>query len=172
MRRILCLMALFSMAVLSVAFAQTAITPPAPNPVTPRCVSGTGTSTTYTDCTSANPFPVTTSTTGSAVSPVPSTALESSHVLLNKAGTLFGFQVNFSTCASYPCWVMLFDAASLPANGAVTPVKWYQVSQNTTVSDEFIPPLAMATGITVGCSTTGPFTLTATVQCAISGQVK
>ena len=110
---------------------------------------------------------------GGAIVPVASAALESSHVLKGSAGNLYGFQVNFGTCGSPPCWIMLFDATSLPANGAVTPIKWYQVGANTTatITWEPGPALRFNNGLVVGCSTTGPFTLTATAQCAISGEV-
>jgi hypothetical protein len=102
--------------------------------------------------------------------PIPSASLESNHVLRTGAGNLYGFQANFVTCASAPCWVMVFDATALPSNGTVTPVKWYQANQNQTIGVRYSPPLKMTTGIVVGCSTTGPFTLTATAQCAISGE--
>ncbi len=101
-----------------------------------------------------------------------SAALESNRVLKASAGSFTGFQVNMVTCATYPCWVMVFDATALPGNGAVTPLKWYQATQNSTIGASYKPPLSVVNGITVGCSTTGPFTLTATAQCTFSGEAQ
>jgi hypothetical protein len=114
---------------------------------------------------------------GAAIPAVVSTGLESNHVLKSSPGSLYDFQVNFGTCASYPCWILIFDQTSLPSNGALSgataPVKFYQISQNATLAASWAPgpPLKLLTGITIGCSTTGPFTLTATAQCTISGEV-
>ncbi len=110
--------------------------------------------------------------TAKPTAPVVSSALESNHVLKSSAGILRGFQANIVTCATAPCWVLVFDATSLPGDGAVTPKKWYQVIQNQTLAVGYSPPLSMATGITLGCSTSGPFTLAATVQCTFSGEVE
>ena len=144
------------------------VTPALADDVRPLCYNGS----IYAPCTPSNPMPTASSPAATAVAPTVSSSLESGHVLKASAGSLFGLQVNFVACSVYPCWVMLFDSASLPSNGAVTPKKWYQVSQNSQIADEFIPPLSMTTGATVGCSTTGPFTLTATSQCVISGQMQ
>ncbi len=111
---------------------------------------------------------------GAAIRPVVSTAVEASHVLKSGPGSLYGFQVSFSTCAVSPCWVLVFDATSLPGDGAVTPVKFYEVSQSQTLGVNWAPgpPLKFATGITIGCSTTGPFVLANTAQCTISGEAQ
>ena len=105
---------------------------------------------------------------------VKSGALESGHVLKATPGVLADLQVNLVTCASAPCWVMLIDATGIPSNGAVTPVRWYQASANSTIEANRFSgtPLGFAVGIVAVCSTTGPFTLTLTVQCAISAEVQ
>jgi hypothetical protein len=66
-----------------------------------------------------------------------------------------------------------FDATALPSNGAVTPAKCYTVPAATaSLSGAFPTPAAFATGITIGVSTTGCFTLTASVHAFISGDYK
>lgn len=106
-------------------------------------------------------------TTPLALTPVTaSTAVESNHVLKGSAGTFYGVQVNTTSAAE---WVMLFNATTLPANGAVTPVAVWQVPANTTLSISENPAFTMSTGIVIGCSTTGPFTLTASALCTFAG---
>lgn len=103
----------------------------------------------------------------------PSTALESSHIFKTAQGILVDFQVNIQTCASSPCWVLLIDASTVPADGTVTPAKWWQVSANTTLGVSFaLNPLLLTSGIILVCSTTGPFTKTATAQCLFSGETQ
>lgn len=100
----------------------------------------------------------------------PSAALESSHVLKSAGGSLYDFQVNTGGTA---VWVMVFDLSSAPSNGTVTPVKWYQVAINSTLSVNFdAGPILFQNGITMVCSSTGPFTLTLTSTCVFSGEVK
>ena len=108
-------------------------------------------------------------------------ALESSHVLKSTGpATLVGFQVNNTTASAI--WVMVFDAATAPSAGTVTGcsaasssrpcvIKWYQVAANSTLSEKWIPgPFPqLQTGIIVACSSTGPFTLTYSANCTISG---
>lgn len=116
-----------------------------------------------------------TSDPAAGITPSVSTALVSNRVLKSGAGNLYGFNAAFATCASYPCWVLLFDATALPADGpAQTPIRFYQVGANSTLPVMWAPgpPLHFKTGLVIGCSTTGPFTLTATAQCAIAGDVK
>ena len=113
----------------------------------------------------SNPAPVTGTVTAVplAVTPVTaSTALSSNQVLKASAGTFFGANVNTSSATKY---VMLFNATSLPSNGAVTPVAFWQVGSPQTLSISEIPGLSMSAGIVLGCSTTGPLTLTATIDC-------
>ena len=100
----------------------------------------------------------------------PSGAAESSHVFKAAAGVLYGFQVNTGASA---VWVMVFNATSAPADGAVTPIKWYQVAANSTLTVTYIPvAIQLSTGITIVCSTTGPFTKTASSTCVFSGEAQ
>ena len=110
------------------------------------------------------------------VSPVPippqtpSAAAEATHVFKAAPGILYGFQVNTGGSS---VWVMLFNATTAPADGTVAPVKWWQVAASSTLGVSFAPiGLQLSTGISVACSTTGPFTKTATSTCEFSGDVQ
>lgn len=94
--------------------------------------------------------------------PATSAALASNAVLKAAAGNFFGAQVNTTSAAEF---VMLFNATALPANGAVTPVGVWQVPINTTLNIALPVGVSLSTGIVLGCSTTGPFTLTASTLC-------
>jgi hypothetical protein len=70
---------------------------------------------------------------------------------------------------------MLVDAAAVPAAGGavVAPVKWWQVAVNSTLAVSWAPTaLQLANGIILLCSTTGPFTYTATSTCEFSGETQ
>jgi hypothetical protein len=128
---------------------------PATNPVTVQGISG-GTTIPVTD-------------TPLAITPVTaSTTLESSHILKGSAGNFFGVQVNTTSASE---WVMLFNATTAPADGAVAPVAWWQVNASSTLSISEMPGLALSTGIVLVCSTTGPFTKTASALCTYGAGV-
>lgn len=74
-------------------------------------------------------------------------------------------------------WVMVFDAVSLPSNGATTStLKWcYPVVSDGTrggASFEWPSPVTMATGITIGFSSTACNSLTASATAFFYGQVQ
>lgn len=99
----------------------------------------------------------------------PSTAAESSRVLCLIPCVLNGFNVNSGASA---VWVMLFDATAAPSDGASqTPLKLYQVAANSTLSVGYAG-LRTNTGAVLVCSTTGPFTKTATATCTFSGDIR
>ena len=100
--------------------------------------------------------------------PVVSSALEAGHILKASAGSLSSFQVNTTTVGG---WIMLFNSATVPADGAVTPIKWWQVGPNTTLGVGCSPALACAAGISIAFSTTGPFTKTGSATAVFSGEV-
>lgn len=99
----------------------------------------------------------------------PSQSLASYIQLKTAAGSLIDFQVNTTTAGG---WIMVLDQNTAPSNGAVTPIKWYQVGANNTYGVAFEFPLLFLNGAVVACSTTGPFTLTLTQTCTFSGEVK
>lgn len=104
-----------------------------------------------------------------AIAPNPSGALASNVVLKASAGNLFSLNVAATTVSGY---VLLFNATSLPANGAVTPVRAWALNAGQTLDLTFDPPLRLGTGITAAFSsnTTTPFTLAASATAFISGE--
>lgn len=126
---------------------------------------------------STNPLPVTvgpSAAAGAGLTPAASAALASNKVVKSSAGNLYSFQVSAdSTLSAAAWWIMIFDATSLPSNGAVTPAKCYAMpSGATSASYGWNSPVAFATGITIGVSTTGCFSLTASVHAFISGDAQ
>lgn len=103
------------------------------------------------------------------IAPVFSTAYEAAHVLKSIPGTLYALQANYTDSG----WVLLLDATAIPADGAVVPVKAWQVSsaRASTLDRTFNPPLAMAHGIVLVFSSTGPFTKTGNPVAQFSGEV-
>jgi hypothetical protein len=125
---------------------------------------------------SANPIlsatgPSASSTVG--IAPVVSASAEASHVLKASAGNLYGLSVTVTTVSGY---VMIFDATSAPANGAVTPKFCFPITSNGTNGGAAFSwgsmPMYFATGITVEFSTTGCFTATSSTTAFFNGAVK
>jgi hypothetical protein len=109
------------------------------------------------------------SATSAGLTPVVSAASESSHVFKASAGNLYAYQVTTGAVAGF---IMIFNATSAPADGAVAPVKCVTVAANSTVGVSMSPPEAFATGITAVFSTTGCFVKTASATAVFSGDVK
>lgn len=110
-----------------------------------------------------------TSSSANGIAPIASTAAESSHVLKSSAGNLYGVSV-VPTATGY---MMVFDATSAPADGAVTPKFCLPVSANSAgnITARNIPA-SFATGIVVVFSTTGCFTKTASATAMFTGMVQ
>ena len=109
------------------------------------------------------------SASAAGITPVVSASAEGSKVFKASAGNLYAYQVTTGAVAGY---VMIFNAVSAPADGAVTPVKCVAVAANSTVGVSMNPPEAFATGITAVFSTTGCFTKTISATATFSGDVK
>lgn len=106
-----------------------------------------------------------------AVTQVVSTAFEASHVLKASAGQLVQLSI-FNSKASAQ-FVLLINATSLPANGAVTllypPIP---IAAATLLVLDLPAPLVASTGIVVCNSSTGSFTKTlGAADCAFYAQV-
>lgn len=116
--------------------------------------------------TSSSSLALTTVTCGSAVS---------SCVLKASAGNFYG---TYANCTS-ACWVMVFNATSLPINGATTAgsasgnlVECFEVAAGQSKSLAYNTyPRAFSVGITVAISSTACATLTASTVGFISGGV-
>lgn len=129
-------------------------------PTTPLIASGSGVVNTPTSVSTG----ATTRASG--------TAAASSLVLKASAGNLYDLKVTIGATAGY---VLLFDATSLPSNGAITPVFCERVNSDGTAggaSFAWPMPFPFATGIVAGFSTTGCYTLTASATAAFFGGYK
>lgn len=117
-----------------------------------------------------------TPSSGSAagLTPVSTAALAANQIVKASAGNLYSFEVSAdSTLSAAAWWIMIYNAASAPVDGAVTPLKCYAMPSGTTsYAAAFPTPIAFSTGITVGVSTTGCFTKTASTHAFISGDAQ
>lgn len=113
------------------------------------------------------PEPTATATYG--ITPVVSSAAEANHVLKATPGNLYGLSVTTGATAGY---VLLFNATSAPADGAVTPLFCYAIPASSSIGVTFDIPAAFATGITASFSSTGCFTKTASATAFFAGSVK
>lgn len=104
------------------------------------------------------------------ITPVVSAAAEGSHVFKASAGNSYSI---YATTGATAGFVMIFNATSAPADGAVTPIDCVQAPANTTVSlsNGSGPPDVFSTGITGVFSTTGCFTKTISATAFFKGRV-
>lgn len=111
---------------------------------------------------------------GAQVVQATSAALAANQVVKASSGQLYGFNVSGdATLSAAAWWVMVYNATSAPGDGAVTPAKCYALPSGTTsYSAAFPSPILLGTGITIGVSTTGCFTKTASTHAFISADYK
>lgn len=98
---------------------------------------------------------------------VSTTALAASLVVNAAPAKICGFEVQADSTLSAAAWyIMVFNATSLPADGAVTPIKCYPMAAGTTgyAAAFSTGGTSFGTGITIGVSTTGCFTKTASTH--------
>lgn len=105
-----------------------------------------------------------TSAAPAGIAPNATAALASSLIAKAAPGNLYGFNVVSTTPAGY---VMIFDSATVPADGAVTPKKCYPLAANTGIELDYNVPLKMANGIVLVFSSTGPYNKTASATAFI-----
>lgn len=101
-----------------------------------------------------------------------SSALAASLVVKASAGTLYSFTVSADTTLNAAQWyVMIFDATSLPVDGAVTPAKCYAIPAGAPGAGGTFDTggVTFTTGIVFGVSTTGCFTKTASTHALFIG---
>ena len=97
-------------------------------------------------------------------------AVTSGIVLKTGTAVLAGMNVTTGAAAGY---VLVFDAAAVPADGAVTPLRCLPVAANTGVDINFRgSPLKFDTGAVVVFSTTGCYTKTASATAFIAGDIQ
>lgn len=106
---------------------------------------------------------------GIAIPPIVSVSAESSHVLKASGGNLYSAYVTTGATSGL---LMIFDATSLPGNGAVTPKHCLSAPANGTVGLTFQPgPVEpYSTGIVLGFSSgTNCFSLAASATAFFHG---
>lgn len=108
------------------------------------------------------------------IAPSATQAAASNSVLKGSAGILRSLTVTIGATAG---WVMVFDATTLPGNGATTTtLKWcYPVNSDGTkggIDKDWNTPLTFTTGITVGFSSTACNSLTASATAFFYGEVQ
>lgn len=88
------------------------------------------------------------------VAPVQSASVETGHVIKSSAGNLYDFNVSADATLSAAAWaVMIFNSTTVPAAGAVTPVKCFLAPAGaTSISGAFPTPLYLGTGISMAVS--------------------
>lgn len=108
------------------------------------------------------------------ITPVTTSALAANQIVKASAGNLYSFEISAdSTLSGAAWWIMIYNATSAPVDGAVTPLKCYAMALGvTSYSAAFPIPVAFSTGITIGVSTTGCFTKTASTHAFISGDAQ
>lgn len=166
------------LALLGLAVALLAAPAFAQSNVTVNCVAGstmTGAPNPQPASTT-NPCPVQTSPSSTGgVAPTSSSALVANLTAKASAGNLYSFQVSAdSTLSGAAWWVMVYNAASAPADGAVTPALCYALASGTTHFEAAFGSIgtAFSTGITIGVSTTGCFSKTASAHAFVSGDAE
>ena len=97
--------------------------------------------------------------------------LAANQIIRASPGKLYSFEVSAdSTLSAAAWWIMVYDAITAPADGTVTPAKCFaQASGTTSASYAFVNPVVFGSGITIGVSTTGCFSKTASAHAFISG---
>lgn len=128
------------------------------------------------------PFPVILPATGTPSTVVigpntysASAALAANQIVKGSAGTLYSFDVAADTTLQGAAWwIMIYDATTAPADGAVTPVKCYAMPSGTTSFSATFPGggVSLLTGIVIGVSTNGCFTKAASTHAFISGDYR
>jgi hypothetical protein len=98
-----------------------------------------------------------------------SPAAESSHVFATASANLYSAQLTTGGSAGY---LMVFNATTAPADGAVTPALCLYAAANTSLPLNFAFPVPFSTGITFVFSTTGCFTKTASATAFFSAQTR
>ena len=81
----------------------------------------------------------------------------SSKIFKAAAGCLHSFSVT----SGGDGYVMVFDSATVPADGTVSPAYCFKIAANTSIAINFEPnPMSLQNGIVIALSSAGPFTKT------------
>lgn len=113
-------------------------------------------------------------TAANAITPIVSTSVEAGHVLKASPGNLYSIYATTTATGL----LMVFNSATVPADGAVTPLECVPVVLNGTIGVASInyapgPPSAYSTGISVAFSTgTNCFSKTGSATAFFHGTVQ
>jgi hypothetical protein len=107
----------------------------------------------------------------SAVTPVVSSVVEAGHVLKASPGCLLGV---YTTTGAVGGFLMVFNSATIPADGVVTPIECVQAPATSTPFINYAPqpPAFYNVGIAAVFSTTGCFTKTGSATAFFHGTVQ
>lgn len=102
-------------------------------------------------------YAFTSSILGNPIAVQQSAAAENSHIFKTSAGFLYGISVALASTSGY---LMLFDATTVPADGAVTPIVCYPIASAINQPISIPYPIPFQNGIVAAFSTTGCFSKT------------
>lgn len=94
-------------------------------------------------------FSAPTSASANGIAPVQTSAVATGLVVKASAGNLYDFEVTSGATAGE---VLIHNTTTVPAAGAVTPVKCYILPANSTIGGSWTPPISFGTGISVSFS--------------------
>lgn len=165
MKRIALALALLAFPVVAqaqVVSGRVAVTPPAyvDGETRPITLDGSGALRTTASASSA---------ASAAVAPAASSSVGNSLILKASGANLYSFHVTSGASAGY---ILLFNSATVPADGAVTPVGCWALAANSTFSTGYHVPARLSNGAVLVFSTTGCFTKTASATAFFSGVVQ
>jgi len=103
------------------------------------------------------------------VAPTVSGAVTAGFAAKSSSGNVYHLDVVAGATALY---IMLLNATSVPADGAVTPLWCMPIAANSGFHQTFNPPLYFFTGVTAVASTTGCYNKTASATAFLSIGVK
>jgi len=120
----------------------------------------------------SNPLPTApapSSASSAGIAPTPSPSVGSNLVLKASAGNLYSITLSNASAGGF---LMIFNLASAPADGAVTPAYCWPLNGGGFGSFGFVYPAYFSTGITAVLSSTGCFTKTTGPTGFFVGQIQ
>lgn len=107
---------------------------------------------------------------GNPIAATQNTTAAGSIILKASQGWLSGFSVTSAAAAGY---VLIFDSATVPGDGTVTPKLCYEMAANSTIHDNWGGhPIPFINGIVLVYSSTGCFSKTISATAFFSGQIQ
>lgn len=113
-------------------------------------------------------IPANAATIGQPIVSVQTSTASSSLVVKSSSGLLNGFSATAGGTSGY---ILIFDLASVPSNGTVTPRFCYALPANQTTGASWLTyPVNFNNGIVIEFSSTGCFTATSSATAFLSAQ--